>query len=68
MSRKAYEVRMSDAVENTGLDCQRFASKGEAEVAAACVNDEYPNAHAQVIETEGHPTITLDEWSNQPWR
>lgn len=65
---KAYEVRMSDTVQNTGLDGQRFASRSEAGAAASIVNGEFPMAHAAVAETDGEPTITLAEWSSQPWR
>jgi hypothetical protein len=59
----AYEVRMSDRVENTGLDCQRFASREEAQQAADMVNADHPQAKAAVIEVAGKPTITFAAWN-----
>ena len=65
---RAYEVRMRDAVENTGLEGQLFATRAEAGAAASIVNGDYPQAQAHVVETEGEPTITLAEWASQTWR
>lgn len=62
-----YEVRMADSVENTGLDCHRFASHEEAQQAADMVNAEYPAAKAEVIEVAGEPTITLAAWNKAGW-
>ena len=64
---KSYEVRMSDSVENTGLDCQFFASREEAESAAATVNDMFPRAGAEVSESDEEPTITLSDWEEAGW-
>lgn len=59
----SYEVRMSDRVENTGLDCQRFASREEAQQAADMVNAEHAGAGAEVIEVAGEPTTTFAAWN-----
>jgi hypothetical protein len=62
-----YEVRMSDSVENTGLDCQVFASLDEAQRAADVVNSANPAAHAEVSETNMPVTLTFREWNERGW-
>jgi predicted DsbA family dithiol-disulfide isomerase len=54
---------MSDRVENTGLDCQRFAARDEAQQAADAVNADHPGAKAEVIEVAGEPTTTFAAWN-----
>lgn len=63
----AYEVRMADSVENTGLDGQRFASREEAQQAADTVNADRPQARAEVVEVVGEPTITFAAWNEAGW-
>ena len=60
----SFEVRMSDCVENTGLDCQRFATRNEAQMAADAVNADHPGAKAEVIEVAGEPTTTFAAWND----
>src|SRR5690606_2612950 len=55
---KTYEVRMSDRIENTGLDCQYFATREEAQKAADMVNEQYPEARAEVCESDQPVTLT----------
>lgn len=63
----SYEVRMSDSVVNTGLDCQYFADRDEADQAAKAVNAMYPHARAGVWEAREAPTLTLAEWQAAGW-
>lgn len=63
----SYEVRMSDSVENTGLEGVRFATREEAELAADIVNAEYARAKAEASSTVGEPTTTFEAWSEAAW-
>lgn len=63
----SYEVRMSDSVENTGLDNQYFSTREEAEEAAATVNSIFLRAQAEVSESDQEPTITLAAWNEAGW-
>ena len=63
----SYEVRMSDSVENTGLDGVRFATLEEAELAADIVNAEYARAKAEASSTVGEPTTTFEAWNEAGW-
>lgn len=64
---KSYEVRMSDRAENTGLDCQYFATREEAQRAADLVNQGSPEAHAEVCESNQPPTLTFAAWNEAGW-
>lgn len=58
-----YEVRMSDSVENTGLDGAVFPTRQEAEQAAAAVNEQHPRpVPASVVETARAVNTTFDAW------
>lgn len=63
----AWEVRMSDSAENTGLDGAVFASREDAQAAADVVNAEFPRARAEVCRIAADPTTTFAEWHTQPW-
>lgn len=63
----SYEVRMSDSVENTGLDNRYFATREEAQDAADTVNDMFPRAKAEVVESKEEPNITLAAWILGGW-
>lgn len=62
-----YEVRMNDRTQNTGLDCQYFATRDEAEQAASVVNGMHADAWAEVCESDQDPTITFAEWNERGW-
>lgn len=64
---KTYEVRLSDRVENTGLDNQYFATREDAERAAAVVNGLHSAAHAEVSESDSETTITFAAWNEAGW-
>jgi hypothetical protein len=64
---KTYEVRMSDQVVNTGLDNKFFATRDEADQAAAVVNCWYPEAGAEVSESDQPATLTFQEWNERGW-
>ena len=64
---QSYEVRLSDAVENTGLDGRRFATRGEAQQAANLVEMEFPQARACVVQAYGEADITFADWERAGW-
>lgn len=63
----SYEVRMADSVENTGLDGARFPSRWDAMQAAETVNHEHPRAKAEVVQVDGEPTTSFEEWDAAGW-
>jgi len=58
---------MADSVENTGLDCQFFETREEAEQAAVAVNAMYTEAGAEVFESVQPVTITFQAWNEHGW-
>lgn len=64
---KSYEVRMRDSVVNTGLDCEFFPTRNEAQKAADMVNAEYPHASADVVESDEPVSLTFEEWNDAGW-
>ena len=64
----AFEVRMSDRFENTGLDGQLFATREEAQQAVEVAAECYEGFDGVVIEREAQePTTTLADWSAKSW-
>lgn len=66
---KNFEVRLADRIENTGLDCEVFATRDEAEQAAAMVRSEYhaTENECDVCETDEDVTMTFEEWNEAGW-
>jgi hypothetical protein len=64
----AFEVRMSDRFENTGLDGQFFATRQEAEQAVEVTAEWHEGFDGVVFECKDQePTTTFTEWSAKGW-
>ncbi len=68
-SQKNYEVRTANHIENTGLDGEVFATREEAEQAAAMVRSEYgcTENECDVCETRDAVTTTFAAWNAKGW-
>jgi len=66
---KNYEVRTVNHIENTGLDCEVFATREEAERAAAMVRSDYKATvnECEVCETLADVTTTFEQWNAKAW-
>ena len=54
--------------QNTGLDCEVFATKDEAEQAVeACKNFAFVGYEFEVVQTSEPATITFERWSTLDW-
>ena len=62
-----YKV-VTDA-QNTGLDCEVFATKDEAEQAVkACKNFAFGAYKFDVVQTSEPVTTTFEQWNTQDWQ
>ena len=68
-NQKNYEVRTANHIENTGLDCEVFATREEAEQAAVMVRSAYgaTEKDCDVCETRAAVTTTFAAWNAKGW-
>jgi hypothetical protein len=64
-----YEVRTANHIENTDLDGEVFATREEADLAAAMVRSDYgaTKNECDVCETSSAVTTTFADWNAKGW-